>query len=77
MELEVIRIAASQGIWAVLSILLIFFILKNQQKRDVLQTQRENNYQSIIEKLTERLDLLNSIKEDLAEIKNVVEKGKR
>ena len=34
MENEVIKLAASQGIWAVLSIVLIFYILKAQETRD-------------------------------------------
>jgi len=70
MELEIIKIATSQGIWAVLSIFLIFFILRNQEKRDVIQSEREGKYQLIISTLSDKLDSLNEIKTDIAEIKS-------
>lgn len=70
MELEIIKVATSQGIWAVLSIFLIFFILRNQEKRDVIQSEREGKYQLIISTLSDKLDSLNEIKTDIAEIKS-------
>ena len=70
MELEVIKVAASQGIWAVLSIILIFFILKNQEKRDAIQIDREEKYQKIIEILSSKLELIDDIKKDIEQIKN-------
>ncbi|PHS28564.1 MAG: hypothetical protein COA82_13430 [Alkaliphilus sp.] len=69
MELEVLQIAATHGIWAFLSVSLIFYILKNQEKRDVKQEQREIKYQEIISALTERLNIIDDIKEDVLEIK--------
>ena len=64
--------ASSQGIWTVLTVALIFYILKNQEKRDIRQEEREIKYQNIISKLTEKLNLVEEIKEDVSEIKNVI-----
>lgn len=70
MENEIIKIAATQGMWAVLSIVLIFYILKAQEKRDIKQDSREQNYQNVISQLTETLNIeIRSIKDDIASIK--------
>ncbi len=76
MELEVLQIATTHGIWAFLSVSLIFYILKNQEKRDVKQEQREIKYQEIISALTERLNIIEDIREDVFEIKmNIFSRG--
>ncbi|WFD08697.1 BhlA/UviB family holin-like peptide [Tepidibacter hydrothermalis] len=72
MEEKIIELASSQGIWTVLTVALIFYILKNQEKRDLRQEEREIKYQNIISKLTEKLNLVEDIKEDVQEIKNHV-----
>ena len=72
MEEKIIEIASTQGIWTVLTVGLIFYILKNQEKRDIRQEEREVKYQNIISKLTEKLNLVEEIKEDVSEIKNVI-----
>jgi len=74
MEEKVIEMAATQGIWALLSIVLIFYIIKTQEKRDLRQEERENNYQSIISSLTDKLNLVEDIKEDVAQIKDSLKK---
>jgi len=63
MENEVIQLAASQGLWAMLFVCLLFYVLKENSKR-------EQSFQDIILALTEKLDTLESIKADLAEIKD-------
>ncbi|KYH30500.1 bacteriocin UviB precursor [Clostridium tepidiprofundi DSM 19306] len=72
MESEIIKVAASQGIWAALSVFLIFYILKAQEKRDIRQEEREKNYQEIIAKLTDKLDIVEDVKKDVEDIKNYV-----
>ncbi len=72
MEEKIIEMASSQGIWTVLTVALIFYILNNQEKRDIRQEEREIKYQNIISKLTEKLNLVEEIKEDVSEIKNVI-----
>lgn len=74
MEEKLFDVAATQGIWAVLSISLIFYILKAQEKRDTRQEEREKNYQNIITMLSDKLDIVEDIKNDISEIKNSLNK---
>ncbi|MBW9159465.1 BhlA/UviB family holin-like peptide [Clostridium tagluense] len=75
MENELIKIASTQGIWAALSVALIFYIIKTQEKRDIRQEEREHNYQNIITKLIDKLDILDNVKEDVEYIKkNILNK---
>lgn len=66
--------ALSQGIWAVLSMFLLFYILKAQEKRDQKQEEREKNYQEIITKITDKLCVVEEVKKDVEEIKQYVMK---
>ncbi|KOC43678.1 hypothetical protein ADU86_12690, partial [Clostridium botulinum] len=68
MENEILKLASSQGIWAALSVVLIFYILKAQEKRDLKQEQREENYQRIIKNLTDNLHLIEDVKKDVKEV---------
>ncbi|MCY6371229.1 BhlA/UviB family holin-like peptide [Clostridium ganghwense] len=72
MENELLKLASSQGIWAALSVALIFYILKAQEKRDLKQEEREKNYQAIIQKLTEKFNIVEDVKKDVEEIKTMV-----
>ncbi|OOB74971.1 MULTISPECIES: BhlA/UviB family holin-like peptide [Clostridium] len=74
MEQEILKLASSQGIWAALSVALIFYILKAQEKRDGKQELREVNYQSIIEKLTDKFNLVEDVKKDVEDIKELIHK---
>lgn len=74
MEEKIIELASSQGIWTVLTIVLIFYILKNQEKRDLRQEDREKKYQEIIANLTDKLSLVEDVKQDVEEIKVYVYK---
>jgi len=69
-ETEILKLASSQGIWAALSIVLIFYILKAQEKRDQLQAEREEKYQQLIASLTDRLEIVEEIRKDISQIKN-------
>ena len=64
---EIIQIVSSQGVWALLSFFLIYYIVKAQEKRDEKQDEREKNYQILISELTEKFELIHS---DVSEIKN-------
>lgn len=76
MDSEIIKLAASQGIWAALSVALIFYIVKAQEKIDLKQEERERNYQDIISKLTDKFNIIEDVKSDVQEIKNYVKKKK-
>ena len=73
MNKEFFDLVATQGIWALLSVSLIFYILKAQEKRDELQEKREAKYQAIIEHMTCKLDVLVNLSEDVKEIKTKLE----
>ena len=62
-------IIASQGIWTLLSFLLIYYIVKEQEKRDLRQNARELQYQELISNLTSKFDLLHS---DIQDLKNKI-----
>jgi len=67
---ELIKLASSQGIWATLSIILIFYILKAQERRDIKQEEREGEYQKIIVNLTEKLEVTRIILDCVSDIKS-------
>lgn len=75
MENELFKLASSQGIWSALSVGLIFYILKTQEKRDIKQEEREKSYQHIISKLTQKFNIVEVIKKDVEEIKEYISKG--
>ncbi|SHK56023.1 BhlA/UviB family holin-like peptide [Tepidibacter formicigenes] len=74
MERELLQLASSQGIWAALSVALIFYILKAQEKRDARQEERERSYQDIIAKLTDKFNIIEDVKKDVKEIKACIGK---
>jgi len=75
-ENEMIKLAMSQGIWAVVSVSLLFYILKNQEKRDEKQEEREKNYQDIISKISDKLIIVEDIKKDVGDVKDYIIKNK-
>ena len=48
MESTILDAALSQGIWAVLAVFLLVYIVKENEKRDAKQEEREKNYQKIL-----------------------------
>lgn len=76
MEDFFLKLASSNGIWAALSIALIFFILRAQEKRDTKQDEREQNYQKIIEGLTQKYNIIDDIHSNVVEIKGIVANSK-
>lgn len=74
MENEIIEAALSQGIWAVLSVVLLFYIIRTQEKRDEKQNDREQKYQELLGQLAEKLNIVQEIKTDISEIKKALKK---
>lgn len=58
---------SAEGVWAILSVFLIFYIIKDQEKRDERQSQREEKYQKVIAGLTASLKNVEEIKDMLKE----------
>ncbi|WP_315077782.1 BhlA/UviB family holin-like peptide [uncultured Clostridium sp.] len=69
---QLIKIATTQGVWTMLSCVLIVYILKTQENRDLRQEEREKNYQDIIKQLTEKLNTLDSISSTINEIRSKI-----
>ena len=74
MASDVIKAASSQGFWAVLAVVLIFYILKAQERRDSKQQQREERYQELISELTLKLNTVESIKKEVEDIRKYINK---
>jgi len=55
MEQEVLRLAASQGLWAVLFVALLYWVLKENAKR-------ESKYQELLSELTNKFGVLEDVK---------------
>lgn len=72
MEDFFLDIASSNGIWAALSLALIFFIIRAQEKRDAKQDEREQNHQKIIEELTQKFKIIEDVKDDVGKIKDII-----
>lgn len=56
---------AKSGVFAVLFVILLFYVLKDSRKR-------EQNYQNIVNRLTKELSCVFSIEEDIKQIKTAV-----
>ena len=74
MEEQLIKLATDHGIWALVSIALLLYILKKQEARDAAQAEREKNYQMLLAELSKKFDIVASIKDDVAIIKGKFEK---
>ncbi|PRR77710.1 Bacteriocin UviB precursor [Clostridium liquoris] len=72
MEQNILKMALQQGLWAVLFVVLLFYILKEQEKRDRKAGEREENYQDIISRLTDKFNILEDVKKDVAEVKDKI-----
>ena len=62
---EIINIVISNGIFAVLFVMLLFIQIKDSKRR-------EEKYQDAIKKLSYHLDIVEEINEDVKEIKKVI-----
>ena len=64
------RCRSVAGDMGVVAVFLLIYVVKSNEQRDKRQEERENNYQSVIEKLTEKYQILYTVQNDLNEIKN-------
>ena len=64
---ELIKIVVSNGIFAVLFVYLLLYILKDSQKR-------ENAYRKTIDDLAQHLSAIEDVKEEIEEIKSYIER---
>lgn len=66
---KIFNLALSNGIWAVLFLILLFFQLKDSK-------EREHKYQKTIESLGKSLEIINDVKQDVEIIKEEIGKIK-
>jgi len=64
---ELIKLAVSNGIWAVLFLGLLVYQLRDSASREV-------KYQQTIESLTDKLDVVEDIRGDIVDIKDSIDK---
>ena len=64
---ELVKIVVSNGIFAVLFVYLLLYILKDSQKR-------ENAYRKTIDDLAEHVSAIEDVKEEVEELKNYIER---
>lgn len=67
---DVFNVALTNGIFAALFVALLIYELKDSRKR-------ESKYQSTIENLSNKLNTVDEIKQDVTEIKQCLSKGQR
>lgn len=65
MEQTIISSAATQGLWALLFVMLLFYVLRTNEKREL-------RLQDIINKLTDKFDILQDVKNDVDDIKDYI-----
>lgn len=70
---ELLRIASTQGLWATLAVVLIFYNLRNQEKHDKRQNERECRYQDLINRLAYQMNEMQEIKHLIEETKESIE----
>ena len=62
---EIFNLAINNGLWAVLFLVLLFYVLRDSRAR-------EKKYQETIDKLGTAISTVEDIKEDVQEIKDII-----
>ena len=72
MESSFLDAALSQGIWAVLAVFLLIYIVKSNERFSARQEEREKQYQELLLALTEKFNVLSVIEKDIADVKEYI-----
>lgn len=70
---KLLEFALSEGLGYALFVVLLFYVLRQQEKRDAKADQREERYQNIISDLSSKYS---EIAKDVKEIKTIIFKDK-
>lgn len=65
---QIINVAAANGIWAMLFVALLIYQLQDSRKREI-------KYQATIDNLSHCLKLVETIEEDVKDVKDIVKKS--
>ena len=60
---EILNLAIGNGLWAVLFVVLLCYVLKDSRSR-------EKKYQDLIDALSDSLNIVKEVQDDVREIKN-------
>lgn len=72
MENTILDAALSQGIWAVLAVFLLLYVIRENEKCEEKQEERENKYQNILLELADKLITIDRIEEKIVEIRDII-----
>lgn len=64
--------ALSQGIWAVLAVFLLIYIVKSNERFSARQEEREKQYQELLSALTEKFNVFSVIERYITEVKEYI-----
>ena len=64
--------ALSQGIWAVLAVFLLIYIVKSNERFSARQEEREKPNKELLSALTEKFNVLSVIERDITEVKEYI-----
>ena len=70
MEATILETALSQGIWAALAVFLLISMMKENEKADQRQNEREARYQTLLTELTAKFEILDEMKKDIRYIRS-------
>lgn len=65
--------ALSEGLGYALFVVLLFYVLKQQEKRDLKSEQREEKYQGIIAELTQKFEVVNKMSDKIDKVEEKIE----
>ena len=74
MEATILETALSQGIWAALAVFLLISMMKENEKADQRQSEREARYQTLLTELTAKFEILDEMKKDIRLSTTMVER---
>lgn len=70
MEGEILKLMATQGVFAILFCYLLFYVLKNNKEREEKMQITIDKNQEVITELVKKFDVVEDVKKDVEEIKN-------
>ena len=73
-ESEVVKMVVTQGVFAVLFVYLLFYVLKTTDKREAQSDAREIRLITALETLAQKFDIVDDIKEGLCRVEKKIDK---
>lgn len=77
MEEILLEAASSQGIWVILFVVLLIYVMKSNEKMSERQNEREENYQARLSEMTQKYSVIEEIAENVEIILGDLENEKQ